>query len=225
MSDEWDSDLKLAPRRDRVEVKISQARPGDANEVAKVFLTSFEHTDGIRLMFPWRQNYYGQELLDKWQNYEAKQLRLRIVSEAYCYTATVTEGKREVIAGFIGWKHDTQPRRRSVWEWILARVIYPVYMYMTGHRALNIDAKMLEVFVDKHKETFGEGGVAHGRDAMYVNILCVAPEWQGRGIASALIDVAMEEAKKKDAVLYLEAGCVAVSCYPIEEKKKNMLIW
>lgn len=210
MPEEWDSELKLAPRKDRVDIQISPARPRDANDLARVFLTSFEKTDGLRVMFPWRQNYYGQELLDKWQSYEAKQFQLRIVSETYYYKATVIRGEleEETIAGVIGWKHDTKPRRRSVWEWILARVIYPVYMYMSRHRVLNIDAKMLNVFADKYNDTFGEGGVGYGRDAMYVNILCVAPEWQGRGIASRLVDFVTEEARKNDAVVYLEAGCV-----------------
>jgi len=189
-------------------VKITFATTSDALAMARISLLAFEKGEYQPALFPSRAGLYTEELLARHTSPEARSMKRGIVGHKTYIKASIQgygPEQEELIVGFASWSSPSRRRERSIRDWILSQIIYPLYQFIFRPTlGYSMPPEVKATFAQQHNDTFGPKGIAEGKKHWYLHVLCVHPDWQGKGVGSALLQWGFDKAED-DAVVYLES--------------------
>ncbi|GJJ09924.1 hypothetical protein Clacol_004148 [Clathrus columnatus] len=198
------------------QITLSPATLKDASAMSKIDLRAFEYSANRSVFLPQCAGMFGETLFQAAQATGAKELRMDIVGTDIVLKATVQyenedEQSYEVLAGFGRWTSPDGPRKRTIWEWILSTIVFPIYNIFSPIEELPVETKrqIKEVFQYQLNATFGFGGKGYQRRYWYLHLLSVDPDWQGFGVGSKLLKWSCNKAAESGSLVYVETRLTA----------------
>ncbi|KAF8515314.1 hypothetical protein BU17DRAFT_67906 [Hysterangium stoloniferum] len=198
-------------------VKITFATTPDAFAMARVSLLGFEKGEHRPALFPALTGLSTEELLARHTSPEARSMKQGIVGHKTYIKASIQGSgpeQEELIVGFASWSSPSRRRKRSIRDWFLSEIIYPLYRFIfrpTLGYSMPPEAKA--TFAQLHNDTFGPKGVAEGKKHWDLHVLCVHPDWRRKGVGSALLQWGFDKAEEDGAVVYLTSSPMARPIY------------
>lgn len=209
------------PKKSQVrQITISPSTLKDASQLSRIYLRAFEHGPNRSIFLPQYDGLFGESYLQMAQPSETRKFKTDIVGTDIVMKATIqfedSQGRLvESVAGFGRWTAPDGPRKRTLWEWILSTIIYPLYNLVSPLQEFPDTTKKIvkEIFEYQLNGTFGPGGEAHNRRYWYLHMVCVDPDWQGYGVGSALLKWSFNKATESNSVIYLESSPMGLPVY------------
>ncbi|GJJ09928.1 hypothetical protein Clacol_004152 [Clathrus columnatus] len=190
------------------DITLSPATLKDASVMGGLYLRAFEHDPNRAIPFPRCVGMSGETYIRAAQTNKAKDLSMDIVSTDIVLKAMVQfenkDGKLfEALAGFAHWTSPDGPRKRTVWEWILSTIVFPICNFFSpiGDTPAETKRQIKELFQNQLNATFGPDGKAYNRRYWHLRTICVDPDWQGFGIGNKLLKWSCDKAAESDSVV------------------------
>ncbi|GJJ06604.1 hypothetical protein Clacol_000797 [Clathrus columnatus] len=191
-------------------VRVSPATRHDVPALARANIRAFENTPHLPIFSPQYVNVFGEELLRIGLPLEMNKLRQTLVGTDIHMKASVStmneQGETvDTIVGYASWTHPDGPRKRTIWEWFLSTIFYPIRNLFKPSPIPEGLPQVLEMVTIQKEQIFGKGGKWEGRKHWHSRLLYVDPDWRGLGVASALLQWGFEKARETNSVIYLES--------------------